>query len=701
MKVQRKTLTALLALGCAGMAIAAAAPAPAPVAAQDAPQDVRLIPRDVIFGNPTRAQGRISPDGRHVSWLAPVDGVMNIWVAPADDPSAARPITQETNRNLTSHFWAPDSAHILYAQDEGGNENFHIHAVDIATGTDRDLTPVDGSVRATVQGVSRLRPDVVLIGLNDRNPQLFDLYEVDYRTGARTKVIENPGFGSWVTDEQLRPRFGLQQVPGGGMKLSRRGDDGSWNEVLQIGAEDAFGTAPIGFNRAGDTLYWVDSRGRDKAALVAMNPETLETRVIAASDRADIQGLERDPETYEPIAYSVNYLRNEWTALNDEMRADLDFLRSNLDGELGIGAATDDGSKVIVISNAAQAPSVFYVFDREARTLTKMFETRPDLSNYALEPMHPVEIPSSDGRTLVSYLTLPPGADADGDGRADAAVPMVLFVHGGPWSRDGYGYNTIHQWLANRGYAVLSVNYRGSTGFGKDFVNAAAGEWAGAMHQDLIDAVDWAIANGTTTRDKVAIMGGSYGGYATLVGLTFTPDRFACGVDIVGPSNLKTLMESFPPYWRPMLEGTFYKHIGDPSKPEDVADMMARSPISRVDAIRAPLLIGQGANDPRVVKAEADQIVDAMRARSLPVTYVLYPDEGHGFVRPPNNKSFFAISEGFLSQCLGGRAEPVGDDFDGSSLQVLEGADYVPGLAAALAARSQAAAEEAGDTAGE
>ena len=263
-------------------------------------------------------------------------------------------------------------------------------------------------------------------------------------------------------------------------------------------------------------------------------------------------------------------------------------------------------------------------------------------------------------------------------------MPLVLNVHGGPWARDNYGYNGAHQWLANRGYAVLSVNYRGSTGFGKGFVNAAIGEWSGAMHQDLIDAVDWAIKSGVTTPDKVAIMGGSYGGYATLVGVTFTPDRFACGVDIVGPSNLKTLMESFPAYWRPILEGTFYKHIGDPNKPEDVKRMMAQSPISRVDAIKVPLLIGQGANDPRVVKAESDQIVDAMRAKKLPVTYVNYPDEGHGFQRPANRLSFFAITEGFLSGCLGGRVEPIGDDFAGSSLQVLEGAEHVPGLAAAL-----------------
>ena len=576
-------------------------------------------------------------------------------------------------------------------QDSGGNENFRVHSVDIATLKDTALTKAGDKVRATIQGVSKLRPDVVLIGLNDRNPQFFDLYEVNYKTGASKLVMENPGYGGWVTDNQLKPRFAFQQVPGGGSKYFRLGADGKWAEVLTVANEDFFTTAPIGFNKDGTTLYWVDSRGRDKAALVKMDADSLKTDVIAASDKADIQGLLTDPETYEPVAYSVNYLKNEWTPLNAEAKADFDFLQSKLPGEVSIMSSTDDGSKLIVAASAAEQPATAYIYDRKGKTLTKLYETRPDLSAYPLQPMWPVEIPTGDGKTLVSYLTLPPGADANKDGKADKPVPMVLFVHGGPWARDGYGYNSAHQWLANRGYAVLSVNYRGSTGFGKGFVNAAIGEWSGKMHQDLIDAVDWSIKGGVTTPDKVAIMGGSYGGYATLVGLTFTPDKFACGVDIVGPSNLKTLMESFPPYWRPILEGTFYKHIGDPTKPEDVKRMMAQSPISRVDAIKKPLLIGQGGNDPRVVKVESDQIVEAMKARNLPVTYINYPDEGHGFVRPENRLSFFAISEGFLSKCLGGKAQPIGDDFKGSSLEVLEGAAYVPGLAAAAAPPAAAA----------
>jgi dipeptidyl aminopeptidase/acylaminoacyl peptidase len=659
----------------------AATPAAAPAAAAQA----TLIPRSAIFGNPVRAAGRISPDGRHVSWLAPVDGVLNVFVAPTADPSQGRAVTRETRRNLQTYFWAPDSRHILYQQDAGGNENFQIHAVNVQTAQDRNLTPVAANVRATIQGVSPLRPEVVLVGLNDRRPEFFDLYEINYRTGERRLVLENPGYSGWILDNQLRPRFGTQQVPGGATKVFRRTDAGTWSEVFTIPTEDLQTTGAIGFNRADTAMYWIDSRGRNTAALVRMDPVTLQSQVIATSPRSDVNNVLRDPRTFEPIAWGTNYLRQEWTALNGEMQQDLDYLRSRLQGDINIVSATDDMSKAIVAESSAERPSAFYLYDRGERNLRLLFETRPDLANYDLQPMHPVEIRARDDRTLVSYLTLPPGSDANNDGRPERRVPMVLYVHGGPWARDAYGYNTIHQWLANRGYAVLSVNYRGSTGFGKQFVEDAVGEWSGKMHDDLIDSVDWAVERGVTQRDQVAIMGGSYGGYATLVGLTWTPDRFRCGVDIVGPSNLVTLMESFPAYWRPILAGTFFRHVGDPATPEGRARALAQSPITRVDRIRVPLLIGQGGNDPRVVKNESDQIVAAMKQRGLPVTYVNYPDEGHGFVRPPNNLSFFAITEAFLQPCLGGRFEPIGNDFAGSSLQVLEGAQHVPGLAEAWA----------------
>jgi dipeptidyl aminopeptidase/acylaminoacyl peptidase len=289
---------------------------------------------------------------------------------------------------------------------------------------------------------------------------------------------------------------------------------------------------------------------------------------------------------------------------------------------------------------------------------------------------------------LVSYLTLPPAADPNHDGKPEAKAPLVLLVHGGPWGRDSYGYNGYHQWLANRGYAVLQVNYRASTGFGKNFITAGNLQWGRKMHDDLIDSVDWAIANGITTPDKVAIMGGSYGGYATLAGLTFTPDTFACGVDIVGPSNLNTLLATVPPYWASFYE-QLARRMGDPRTEEGRKWLTERSPLTHADKISKPLLIGQGANDPRVKQDESDQIVKAMTAKKIPVTYVLFPDEGHGFARPENSKAFNAVAEGFLAQCLGGRAEPIGDDLRGSSISVPTGADGVLGLSEALKRHTQ------------
>ncbi|MEM7767070.1 MAG: S9 family peptidase [Pseudomonadota bacterium] len=655
-----------------------------------APAETPLIERAVFFGNPERTQGRISPDGNHVSWLAPVDGVLNVWVAPADDPDAAKAITSDGYRGINNHFWAPGSDFVYYVQDQGGNENFHVYAANVETGDVRDLTPFDDGVRATIEGVSNQQPGKILVGANARNPQLFDLYLVDVATGERELVQENPGYAAWLIDNSLTPRFGMVQTAGGGADIVSF--DGA--VLASIPPEDFLTTSPFGFNEANDTIYAVDSRDRDKAALVAMSAEDGAVTVLAEGDKADISNVVLHPTTQEPLAYASDYLKNEWTALNDETAADLKFLEASLPAEFEILASTDDLTRAVVYAEAAETPGAYYMYDRVAGALTRMFATRPMMEGMPLQPMTPVEIESRDGLTLVSYLTLPPGADADGDGRPESPVPMVLNVHGGPWARDEYGYNSWHQWMANRGYAVLSVNYRGSTGFGKDFVNAAVGEFAGKMHDDLIDGVNWAVAEGIAQEDKIAIAGGSYGGYATLIGVTFTPDTFACGVDIVGPSSLVTLVESFPEYWKPFLEGTWFKYVGDPADPEQRADMLARSAITRVDDIKVPLLIGQGENDPRVTKLESDQLVDVMASKDLPVTYVNFPDEGHGFARPENRLAFYSVMEGFLAECLGGEAEPIGDAFKGSSVQVLHGAEYVPGLETAYAAHTASMAAD-------
>jgi dipeptidyl aminopeptidase/acylaminoacyl peptidase len=426
-------------------------------------------------------------------------------------------------------------------------------------------------------------------------------------------------------------------------------------------------------------LYWADARGRDTAALMAQDVAAGTATLVAQDARADIGSALFDVRTGRAQAYELDYLKHEYIPLDRSLADDLATLKEKLNGEFSVQSRSDADDKWIVVADPVSAPVSTWLYERKGKRLTKLFTARPALEGAPLVAMHPQEIKARDGLTLVSYLSLPKSLDAGAGGKPAHPVPMVLLVHGGPWARDGYGYNSYHQWLANRGYAVLSVNYRGSTGFGKGFISKGDLEWGRKMHDDLLDAVDWAVRSGVTTRDKVAIMGGSYGGYATLAGMTFTPTTFACGVDIVGPSNLFTLLETIPPYWESFKQ-QFYKRMGDPSTEAGRAMLKARSPLNFADRIARPLLIGQGANDPRVNVRESDQIVAAMTAKKIPVTYVVFPDEGHGFARPVNNIAFNAVAENFLAPCLGGRAEAIGGALQPSTAQVKQGAEFVPGL---------------------
>ena len=635
-----------------------------------------IIPRKDIFGNPERSIARISPDGRHVSWLAPKDGVMNVWVAPTDNPGNASVVTSDTYRGIRTYYWAPNNEYIYYTQDDGGDENFHVYSSDIETGEVRDLTPVAEGARATIEQVSPVMPDHIVVGINERDPQIYDLYIVDVTSGERELLKENPGYAAWLIDNSLAPRYGLQPTPDGGANIVDFDDE----VFAVISPEDFLVTQPIGFNKDNTAIFMLDSRGRDTAALTRVDLGTGEHELLAANDDADISGVLTDQQTFEPVAYNVNYLKSSWHGLTDTANADFEAISEHLSGSLSIVSTTEDMSKWVLHEDAAEKPGAYYVYDRADGSVSQMLVTRPALTGATLAPMQPVVIEARDGLELVSYLTLPAQSDSDGDGRPDAPLPMALAVHGGPWARDEYGYHPWHQWLANRGYAVLSVNYRGSSGFGKSFMRAAIKEFAGKMHDDLIDGVAWAVAEGIADPDKVAIVGGSYGGYATLIGVSFTPETFACGVDLVGPSSLATLIESFPEYWKPWLAGTWYTYVGDPANEEERADMLERSAISRIDDISVPLLVGQGQNDPRVTKLESDQLVEAMSAKELPVTYVNFPDEGHGFQRPENRLAFYAVMEGFLAQCLGGRAEDVKDAFDGSTIEILYGKGYVSNL---------------------
>ncbi|TLY77608.1 MAG: S9 family peptidase [Gammaproteobacteria bacterium] len=644
-----------------------------------------LIPRAALFGNPVRTQARLSPEGRYLSFLAPRDGVMNVWLAQPGALPAAKPITNDRKRGIRQHFWAEDARHVLFLQDEGGDENWRVYSVDVETGAQLDLTPLQ-KVQAQIVGLSHERPDVALIALNDRSAEWHDLYEINIASGERKLIERNDQeFAGYVEDLQLRPQLAVKTLADGGGELYRRTERG-WDSFLRYGPADSLTTRPLVIEEGERTALMLSSVDRDKAALVRVDLESGKQTVVGESDKADVSEVWLDPRSRRPQAYGVEYLTGEITPLTQAAAKDIERLRAALGPKFEVSSRTFDDSTWVVVVDDPMHVTASYLYERAGGKVTKLFEHRPQLAGVALQPMQAVEIRSRDGLTLVSYLTLPAGLGEAGSGRPAQPVAMVLDVHGGPWARNSYGFNAEHQWLANRGYAVLSVNYRGSTGFGKSFINAGDHEWARNMHNDLLDAVDWAIREKIAAADKIAIYGGSYGGYATLVGLTFTPERFACGVDIVGPSNLFTLLSSIPPYWKAYLDD-MARRIGDPRTNEGHELLKARSPLTYVERISRPLLIGQGANDPRVKQAESDQIAAAMKAKHLPVTYVLYPDEGHGFARPQNRLAFYAISEGFLSKCLGGRHQAIGEDFDGSSLKVLEGSEVIPGLPQALAKR--------------
>ena len=641
-----------------------------------------LIPRQVFLGNPDKASPQISPDGAWLGWLAPVDGVLNVWAAPAERPAEARPVTRDTGRGVRMYSWTYSRARIVYLQDSDGDENWHVYTVDLDSGEIRDLTPIEG-VRAEVQQASPQHPQHLLVGLNDRDPRFHDIHRIDLATGERTLVQLNEQFSWFVTDDGFNLRFGVRQTPDGGSEYLQKTGDNEWASMFSIGMEDAMTTWPMGFDRSGRVLYMTDSRGRNTAVLKSLDLDAGAETLLAADPRSDAGGVMVHPTEKTIQAVSFNYERKSWKVLDESIAADLEYLETVAPGEIEVVSRTLDDSCWIVAYLLDDGPVRYYRYLRGRREARFLFTNRGALEGLPLVKMHPAVIPSRDGLDLVCYYSLPRETDPDGSGRPARPAPMVLMVHGGPWGRDAWGYDPGFQLLANRGYAVLSVNFRGSTGFGKEFVNAANHEWAGRMHDDLIDAVNWAVGQGIADPERVAVMGGSYGGYATLVGMTFTPETFACGVDIVGPSNLVTLLESIPPYWEPQVD-LFASRVGDHRTEEGREFLRQRSPLTYVDRIRRPLLIGQGANDPRVKQSESDQIVQAMREKEIPVTYVLYPDEGHGFARPENNLSFFAVTEAFLASCLGGRYEPAGDDLAGSSISVPAGAESVPGLPEAL-----------------
>jgi dipeptidyl aminopeptidase/acylaminoacyl peptidase len=632
------------------------------------------MPRELLFRDPDITWARLSYDGASIAYIAPVDGVRNLWVAPLDDLKAARPVTRATDRPIgTSFQWAFTNRHIVFFEERGGDENWRASSVDILDGTIVPLTPPRG-VLSHLQEASHRFPREMLFGHNARNKQFSDLYRIDIVTGRSELLFENHRFGWFLTDSAFRLRVALRYLADGSLECLELRDGGAWVSFLTVPIGDVDGTELLDFSEDGKTLYLFDSRGRDKAALVAIDVATRQARVLARDPEADITKIVFQPKSRRPLAAGGMLDRQRWHAVDPGFAADLKTIQSATGGDVDFRGLTLDGRKVLSYIAHDDASPAYAVYDRVSRRVRPLFKVMNRLDGQPLRPLEPVVFSARDGLPIRCYLTLPePGA---------RNAPMVLNIHGGPYGRDEWGFNLTHQWLANRGYAVLSVNYRGSTGLGKAFVTAADREWGGKMHDDLIDAVNWAVLRGVADPKRIGFYGASYGGYAALTAATKTPETFACIVDIFGIANLLTFMDAIPEYWKPWIS-VWKNKLGDPGTEAGRAFLKERSPLTHIDRAFRPILIAQGLEDVRVTRAESEQMVAALRRRNVPVTYVTFPDEGHGFLRPENQIAFRAVTEAFLAKHLNGRLEPIDRtrDFKGSTLTVEVGAELVPGLA--------------------
>eukprot|EP00549_Striatella_unipunctata_P018631 CAMPEP_0118679284 /NCGR_PEP_ID=MMETSP0800-20121206/3704_1 /TAXON_ID=210618 ORGANISM="Striatella unipunctata, Strain CCMP2910" /NCGR_SAMPLE_ID=MMETSP0800 /ASSEMBLY_ACC=CAM_ASM_000638 /LENGTH=649 /DNA_ID=CAMNT_0006575265 /DNA_START=83 /DNA_END=2032 /DNA_ORIENTATION=- len=617
-----------------------------------------IIPRKVLFGNPTFAAPKLSPDGNLLAYLGPSKdkNVLNVFVYKVNEEKQdeARMVTNDTSRGIRQFFWAQDSQTILFKQDFEGDENFHLWAID-ATATDttaeaRDLTP-GKNVKASTVITNKRFPDELLVSTNERNAALFDVYRCNYKTGEKVLDTENPGdvvgWGAEDDSFEIREALVRNQEDSSNIVRVRNSKDAEWRDLITFPYGEEGNLVEFCADN-GKSCYMTSSLGRETTALLKVDLETGETiEELYSNDKCNVGGVVLDDDTKELKAVSYNYARTERVFFDEELERDYKTLEElgPKGAEVGVASKTRDEKRWVVAYSRSDGPTEYKLYDQEEKTIKDLFVSRPDLLDYKFSPMEDVVIKARDGLELVAYLTR---------AKKEEKTPLVLLVHGGPWARDFWGFSASAQWFANRGYATLQVNYRGSTGYGKTFLHKADKEWGGTMQDDLTDAVKWAIDEGIADPDNICIYGGSYGGYACLAGLTFTPDLYKCGVDIVGPSNVKTLLDSIPPYWGPLRNQMLLK-IGDVDS--DEAFNKKISPLFHVDKIKAPLLIGQGANDPRVKQAEADQIAFSMKEKGIPVEYVLYPDEGHGFARPANRIDFNARAELFMKEHLGGRAE--------------------------------------------
>jgi dipeptidyl aminopeptidase/acylaminoacyl peptidase len=667
-----KRVPSLIAALCA-VALAA------PLAAQQSDylsQLPPLIDRELFFGDPEISGAQISPNGEFISFRKQYQGVMNIWVKGIHEAfEDARPMSADTTRPVAGYFWSQDSRYILYVQDKGGDENSHVYAIDPRAEADPetgappalDLTPYEG-VQARIISVPEATPRQILVGLNDRDPSAHDVYRVDLDGGERELVIENhENLAGWQTDLEGNVRLGVK-IDEDGNTLILRVDEGAFTEVYRCSNEESCG--PVRFHKNGEFVYMITNKGDDAdlTSLILMDPATGTTEFVESDpeNQVDFGGAAFSDVTDEIVATIYVGDRVRIYPKTDRVARDIEVLKQQLpEGELSFGSSTEDEVLSIVYVSRDVDPGSAYLYNRDTERVEFLYSSRPSLPSEDLAFMLPVRYMVRDGMEIPAYLTVPRGVEEG------VRVPVVILPHGGPWARDRWGYDPYTQFLANRGYAVLQPNFRGSTGYGKNFLNAGNKEWGtGAMQHDITDGVKYLVDEGIADPDKVAIFGGSYGGYATLAGVAFTPDLYAAGISYVGPSNLITLLNSIPPYWKP-IKSIFNVRLGDQDDPEDYERLVAQSPLFSAEQITAPLLVIQGANDPRVNKRESEQIVVALRDLGREVEYILAPDEGHGFAGRENRLAVAVAMEKFFARHLDGRYQEDMPEDIGAKLAVL------------------------------
>lgn len=607
-----------------------------------------MISIEEFFKNPERTSYEISPDGNYYSYLAPWEDRKNIFVENIATGETVK-VTAQKDRDIAGYFWA-NNEQIVYMRDDGGDENWYLVATDIRSGVEMPLTKIEGVRSQIIDDLEDL-PEEMIVGLNKRNPQIFDPYRLNLKTGELTMIAENPGnITSWMTDHDGKLRIATTTDGINTSILYRATEKDGWKPVITTNFKESI--SPRFFTFDNKHVYATSNIGRDKEAAIIFDIENgKELEELYTNERNDVSGLSYSRKDKKLLSayYTADKAKRHF--FDEDAKATYERIQKELEGyEVAITSATKDEDKYIVRTYSDRSLGAYYLYDKSSDQLTKLADVSPWIDESNMAEMKPIQYTSRDGLTIHGYLTIPKGLENAKN------LPVVVNVHGGPWARDNWGFNPEVQFLANRGYAVLQMNFRGSTSYGRAFWETSFDQWGLSMQEDIQDGANWLIEQGIADPKRIAIYGGSYGGYATLQGLVKDPDFYACGVDYVGVSNLFTFMNGIPPYWKPYLE-MMYEMVGDPNNEEDSIRMAMTSPALNADKIKSPLFVAQGANDPRVVKSESDQMVEAMKARGIEVQYMVKDDEGHGFRNQENKYDFYRAMEAFLSQHIGGRTD--------------------------------------------